>query len=207
MICSLSMGWRRVGAGQAGGHHGVPAVAFALVAGDGVKLAGIGDDDRGAQAGEVTADPRAVRAGLQRHGGGGIFREQQGEGRAVIGQRPFVEDPAGGVQHADVMAAVAQIQAEGEAAGRNRGGCEGGNDGRSDGRDVGWFVSLFFIGREYNPVSATGPLPSHSILLGHRFMDTLPSAQSQDKKYNRREKHKENKIHRVCQNYGRTNVI
>lgn len=49
--------------------------------------------------------------------------------------------------------------------------------------------------------------PSARAALGHSFMDTLPTAQSQDKKYYRREKHKENKIHRVCQNYGRADVI
>jgi hypothetical protein len=64
-----------VRAGQAGQHHRIAAVALALVAGDGVELAGIGHDDRGTQAGEVTADPRAVRARFERHRGGGILRE------------------------------------------------------------------------------------------------------------------------------------
>jgi len=56
----------RVRAGQPAEHRGVAAVALAFVAGDGVELAGIGDDDRGAQAGEVAADPRAVRARFER---------------------------------------------------------------------------------------------------------------------------------------------
>ena len=54
-----------------------------------------------------------------------------GQGHAVIGQRPFVDDPARGGEHTDVMAAVAEIEAEGEAAGRSRGGRGSGNDGRS----------------------------------------------------------------------------
>jgi hypothetical protein len=75
-----------VRAGEAGEHHGIAAVALALVAGDGVQLAGIGDDDGGPEAGEVTADPRAVRPGFERHGGGGIVREQAARGgHAVIG--------------------------------------------------------------------------------------------------------------------------
>jgi hypothetical protein len=65
----------RVGAGQAGEHHRVAAVALALVAGDGVELAGISHDDGGREAGEVTADPRTVRARFQRHRGGGILGE------------------------------------------------------------------------------------------------------------------------------------
>ena len=83
-----------VRAGQAGEHHGIAAVALAFVAGDGVELAGIGHDDRGPQAGEVTADPRAVRARFQRHGGGGILGEQQGQGHALIEQGPFVNNLA-----------------------------------------------------------------------------------------------------------------
>src|ERR1017187_9720921 len=44
----------RVRAGEAGEHHGIAPVALALVPGDGVELAGIGHDDGGAEAGEVT---------------------------------------------------------------------------------------------------------------------------------------------------------
>lgn len=47
---------------------------------------------------------------------------------------------AGGIQDADVMAAIAKIEAEGEPAGSSLGGREGGNDGRS----VSLFVRLSF---------------------------------------------------------------
>ena len=123
--------------GQPGEHHGIAAVALALVAGDGVELAGIGHDDRGSEAGEVTADPRAVRPGFQRHGGGGILREQRARADAIIEQRPFVNDLAGGIQDADVMAAIAEIEAKGEPAGSSRGGREGGT---TDGVVLVWFV-------------------------------------------------------------------
>ena len=103
-----------VRARQAGEHHGIAPVALAFVAGDGVKLAGIGHDDGGAQIGEVTADPRAVRARFQGHGGGGIPGEQQREGHAVIEQGPFVKDLAGGIQDTDVMAAITEIEPDGE---------------------------------------------------------------------------------------------
>ena len=102
-----------------------------------MELAGIGDDDRGAEAGKVTADPRAVRARFEGDGDGGIVGEQPGQGHAVIEQRPFVEDLAGGLEHTDVMAAIAEIEADGEPAGRGRGGRGAGNDGRSS-------FSLFF---------------------------------------------------------------
>jgi hypothetical protein len=48
---------------EAGEHLRVAPVAFAFRTGDGVKLARVGHQHGGAQAGEVTADPRAVRAG------------------------------------------------------------------------------------------------------------------------------------------------
>jgi hypothetical protein len=121
----------RVRAGQAGEHEGVAAVALALVAGDGVELAGVGDDDRGAQAGEVTTDPGAVSAGFQRHSGGGIAGQQAGQRDPVIEHGPFVKDLAGGIQDDDIMAAIAKIEADGEPAGSNRGGLGSGNDGRS----------------------------------------------------------------------------
>ena len=66
--------------------------------------------------GEVTADPRAVRAGFEGNGGGGIVGEQQGQGYAVIEHWPFVEDLARGIEQTDVMAAIAEIEADGEAA-------------------------------------------------------------------------------------------
>ena len=120
----------RVRAGQTGEHHRIAAVALAFVAGDGLELAGIGHDDRGAQAGQIPADPRAVRARFQRHGGGGIPGEQQRQGDALIEQGAFVKDLAGGIQDTDVMAAITEIEADGEPAGRRRDG-ECGNDGGS----------------------------------------------------------------------------
>ncbi len=83
-----------VRAGQAGEHHGIAPVALAFVAGDGVELAGIGHDDGGPEAGQIPADPRAVRARFQGHGGGRIPGEQQRQGHAVIEQGPFVNDLA-----------------------------------------------------------------------------------------------------------------
>ncbi len=105
-----------------------------------MEFAGIGDDDQGPEAGEVTADPRAVRARFNGHGGGGILGEQQREGHAVIEQGAFVEDLAGGIEDAEIMAAITKIKADGKPAGRNRDGRGSGNDGRS----VSWFVSMFF---------------------------------------------------------------
>ena len=81
-----------------------------------MELAGIGHDDGGPEAGEIPADPRAVRPGFERHGGGRILGEQQGQGRAVIEHWPFVEDLARGIEHTDVMAAIAEVQPDGEAA-------------------------------------------------------------------------------------------
>ena len=48
----------------------------------------------------------------------------------------FVNDLAGGIEDADVMAAVAEIEAKGAARGGHRGGGRG-NDGRSGGLGVG----------------------------------------------------------------------
>ncbi len=107
-----------------------------------------------------------MRTGFQRHGGGGIVREQQYEGHAVIGRGPFVEDLAGGIQDADVMVAITEIEANGEARGGHRGGGRK-NDGRS-----GFFVFGFHKAEECNPVPDSGPLPSHSIWLGR--VECLP---------------------------------
>ena len=91
----------------------------------------IGHDDRGAQAGEVTADPRTVRARFERHGGRGMLGEQQCQGDALIEHGAFVNDPALGIQNTDVMAAITQIEPDGEPAGMDRGGGSK-NNGRSD---------------------------------------------------------------------------
>ena len=61
-------------------------VALAFGTGDGVKLARVGHHHRGSKPGEVTADPRAVRAGLQRDGGAGKIHEQLGKCRPGVGQ-------------------------------------------------------------------------------------------------------------------------
>ena len=145
---------------QPGEHLGVAPVALALVAGDGVELAGIGHDDRGPEAGEVTADPRAVRARLQRDGGAGKLREELRQGRAGVGQGRLADDVAGGIEHADVMRPITEIEAEGEPAGssrrgvRNNGGCRTGFSGVSFHRQT--------LSPTHHCVSG---LPSHLILL------------------------------------------
>ena len=50
-----------------------------------------------------------------------------------------MNDLARDIEHTDIMAAIAEIEAEGEPAGdgSNRGGREGGNDGRRGGLGVG----------------------------------------------------------------------
>ena len=58
----------------------------------------------------------------------------------------------------------------------------------------GVFVCLFvFIGREYNPVTDTGPLPSHSILLGIAINDMKKKSMAA----------KRAKMQRVKKTYGR----
>ena len=64
----------------------------------------------------MTADPRAVRAGLQGHGGTGKLREQPGECGPGVGQRSLTDNLAGSIQHTDVMLTVSEVQAEGEPA-------------------------------------------------------------------------------------------
>ena len=70
-------------------------------------------------------------------GGGGIAGEQAGQRDPVIEHGPFVEDLAGGIEDADVMAAIAKIEADGEPAGKGRDGRGSGNDGRSVGFGIG----------------------------------------------------------------------
>ena len=103
-------------AGEAGEHGGIAPVALPLMAGDGVEFAGIGDDNGGPETGEETADPRAVRAGFEGDRCGGIVGEQLRERDAVIGEGTFVDQLAGGIQHAVLMAAVTQIEADGITA-------------------------------------------------------------------------------------------
>ena len=113
-----------IDAGQTGEHLGVPAVAFALVAGDGVELARVGDDHGGAAFLEEAADPGAVGTGFQRDGGVGEVREQLGQRGPGVGQTALTDDLTGGIQNANVMPAIAQIEAEGEPAGNNGAGAE-----------------------------------------------------------------------------------
>jgi hypothetical protein len=67
---------RGIHAGQPGEHLGIAPVALAFVAGDGVELARVGDEDSGPKVAEVAADPRTVRARFQRHGGFWKIREE-----------------------------------------------------------------------------------------------------------------------------------
>jgi transposase len=76
---------RRIHAGEAGEHLGVAPVTFAFVAGDSVKLARVGDEHGGPEVGEITADPRTVRAGFQRDRSVRIICEQSGQGRTGVG--------------------------------------------------------------------------------------------------------------------------
>ena len=96
-----------------------------------MELAGIGHQNCGAEVGEVTTDPRAVRAGFEGNGGAGILGEQLGQRGPGVGQGPLADDLAGGIEDADVMTPITEIEAEGEPAGNNQGGRGGGNDGRS----------------------------------------------------------------------------
>jgi hypothetical protein len=76
---------RGIHTGQPGEHLGVAPVALAFGAGDGVELARVGDQDGGPVLGEVTADPRTVRAGLQRDGGARELGQQFGQGGPGVG--------------------------------------------------------------------------------------------------------------------------
>jgi hypothetical protein len=116
----------RVNAGKAGEHLGIALVAFAFVTRDGVELARVGDQDVCAEVGEVTADPRAVRAGFEGNGGAGEIGEQLGQCGPGVGQCALADDLAGGIEDADMMRPVSEIKAEGEPADDSR--REGGND-------------------------------------------------------------------------------
>ena len=94
-----------------------------------MELARVGDQRGGPQAGEVTADPRAVRAGFEGNGGAGKIGHQLCQRGPAVGQRSLADDLAGGIQHADVMRPVTEIQAEGEPADVSSG--RSGNEGRS----------------------------------------------------------------------------
>jgi len=120
---------RRVHAGEAGEHLGIAAVALAFGAGDGVELARVGDQDHGAQVGEVTADPRTVRARFQRDGGVRKLAEQLRECGTGVGQGRLADNLAGGIQHADMMCPITKIQTEGEPTDDSGRGV--GNEGRS----------------------------------------------------------------------------
>ncbi len=86
MLHRIRLEQRDVCTSQPGEHLGVAPVALALVAGDGVELARVGDENRGTESCEITADPRAVRASFQSHGGAGKIRKQLGEGGPGVGQ-------------------------------------------------------------------------------------------------------------------------
>ena len=80
------VGKRRTGpTSQSGEHLGITAVTLTFGTGDGVKLAGIGHQHGGTEAGEITADPRAMRARFQRDGGAGKIREELRQGRPGVG--------------------------------------------------------------------------------------------------------------------------
>lgn len=72
-----------------------------------------------------------MRAGFQGHRGARILGEQRLERGPGVGQRAFADELPGGIQHAEVMAAIAQIEPEGEPARRDGSGRRGNNDGRS----------------------------------------------------------------------------
>lgn len=66
--------------------------------------------------GEVTADPRAVGAGLQRDGGAGKIHKQLCQRGAGVGQGRFADNLTSGVENADVMCPIIEVKAEGEPA-------------------------------------------------------------------------------------------
>jgi len=97
-----------------GEHLGVPLVALALGTGDGVELARVGDENRGAESCEVPADPRAVRVGLHRHGGSGKIGQQLGQRGPGVGPGAFMDHLAGSIQDADILCPITKIKADGE---------------------------------------------------------------------------------------------
>jgi len=109
---------------EASEHLGVPLVALAFVAGDGVELARVGDEHGGTAPGEEPADPRAVGARFDRNRGARELGHQLRQCRSGVGQRALADDLAGGIQDADMMTPVTEIEAEGEPAGNDRGGRE-----------------------------------------------------------------------------------
>ena len=80
------------------------------MAGDGLELARVGDEDCGALLGEETADPRAVRAGLHGHGGLGKLLQQLQERWPGVGEETFMDHLASGIQGADEVTTIPQIK-------------------------------------------------------------------------------------------------
>ena len=113
---------RGIHTGQPRQHLGVPLVALAFGARDGVELARVGDQTVAPSSVQETADPRAVGASFQRHRGVRELGHQLGQRRPGVGQRAVTDDLAGGIQDAYVMASVTEIKAEGEPAGNNGAG-------------------------------------------------------------------------------------
>jgi hypothetical protein len=148
---------RSIRAGQPGEHLGVAPVALALIAGDGVEFARVGHQHGGTEAGEITADPRTVRARFQRDGGCGELGEQLGQGGPRVGQRSLTNNLTSGIQRANVMGPITEIKAEGEPADDSRRGS------RNEERSV-----FCFHRQTLSPTRhCVSGLPSHLILLGH----------------------------------------
>ena len=149
---------RGIHAGEAGEHLGIAPVALALGAGDGVELARVGHQHRGALFGKVTTKPGTMGARLQRDGGVWIIHEELRQRWPGVGQRSLADNVTGGIEDTDVMLTITEIEAEGEPA--NGGGRRGGNVGRS-------YVFSFHRQTISPTHHCVGSLPSHLILLGH----------------------------------------
>ena len=115
--------------GDLGEHLGITPVTLAFGTGDGVELAGIGHQHGGPEASEKPANPRTMGAGFQGHGGTGEIRKQPGQSGAGVGQGIFTDNLAGGIEDADVMLMVTEIEAEGEPTDNSGRGFR--NEGRS----------------------------------------------------------------------------
>ena len=165
---------RGVHAGKAGQHLGITPVTLAFGAGNGVELARVGDDHGRTEVGEVTADPRTVRARFQGHGRTGKIREQLDERGPRVGQGSLTDNLASRIQHANVMLPIAKIKAESEPA--DDGSRRSGNNRRSS----------FIFHRQiiyHSTLHCAERLPSHLILLenmgaesecGRTLINSLP---------------------------------
>ena len=103
-----------IDATEFGQHLCIELVAFAVVGVDHSQLAGIGDDDFVAKIFQKAADPGTVRSHFHHHSGGRILFGESAQAFFVIGDLALTDDHALGVDHADGMLLIAQIDADGD---------------------------------------------------------------------------------------------